>query len=173
MYLNFDKVIAALILYVTNHLTIAEKHINRVSILQILCVTGLGAATLLGPGLLLGHIAFDPKLPHVLWIWSLNNLLFVSLAEEIMFRGFLQDRLKPFFSKKASLKYGHIFLSALTYGLLIHLKGGIPYAVLVTIAGVFYGYIYEKSGLLPAIVTHFSLNLIHILLFTYPSASHL
>jgi membrane protease YdiL (CAAX protease family) len=171
MYLNFDKVIAALILYITSHLAIVEKHINRKSALQILCTTGLSVTTLLGPGLLLGHIAFDPKLPQILWLWSLNNLLFVSLAEETIFRGFLQDSLKSFFSQEARLKYGHILLSALAYGLLIHLKGGTPYAILVTIAGIFYGYIYEKSGLLPAIVTHFSLNLIHILLFTYPSAS--
>ncbi len=37
-----------------------------------------------------------------------------------------------------------------------------------SIAGVAYGLAYRQGGLLASVSAHFGLNLLHILLFTYP-----
>jgi len=42
--------------------------------------------------------------------------------------------------------------------------------VLSTVAGLGYGWVYQRTGRIEAsILTHFALNLVHFLLFTYPA----
>ena len=171
MYLNFDKTIVALILYATSNLCVTEKFIDKKSILQTLTSLLLCAGVLLILGLLSEYIQFDPKMPHILWLWVFNNLLFVAVVEEIVFRGFLQKSLKSFLSPKATHLHLHLHLiiASMLFGL-FHFKGGVVYIILALIAGGFYGHTYEKTNrILCATLVHFGLNFIHFLLFTYPA----
>ena len=170
MYLNFDKTIIALILYVTGRLFLLEKFLDKKSIQQTLFSLLLCLVVILIPGLLLGYIKFDPKVPDILWLWIFNNLLFVAIGEEIIFRGFVQNSLKSFLGKKAVNNYIHIIIASIIFGLM-HFRGGIVYVLLASIAGGFYGYTYDKTNrIFCAAIVHFGLNLVHLLMFTYPSS---
>lgn len=170
MYLNFDKIITALILYVTGKLFLLERFIDKKSMYQTLYSLLLCTAVLLVPGLLSGYIKFDPKVPDILWLWVFNNLLFVAIGEEIIFRGFVQNSLKSFLGQKVANNYLHVIISSIIFGL-AHFRGGIIYVLLASIAGGFYGYTYERTNrIFCAAIVHFGLNLVHFMMFTYPAA---
>ena len=170
MYLNFDKTIIALILYVTSGLWMLEKSIDKKSILDTLLCLLLCIGVILIPGILSGYIKFDPKIPEILCLWVFNNLLFVSATEEMIFRGILQNNLKSFLGTRATNYYLHIIIASIIFGL-SHYKGGVTFMLLAAISGGFYGYIYDKTNrIFCATLVHFGLNLVHLMLFTYPSA---
>jgi hypothetical protein len=104
MYLNFDKTIAALVIYITSGLSILEKPVDKKSILYTTFYLSLCAGFVSILGISTGYIKFEPKLPDILPIWVLNNLLFVCMAEEVIFRGFVQTHLKKFFNKKTNFQ---------------------------------------------------------------------
>ena len=115
----------------------------------------------------LGYIRWEPKLPPHLLLWMMSNLFFTCVAEEGFFRGFLQQSLSKYNHRSAPLLA--ILVSALFFGL-AHYTGGFYYILLATIAGIFYGWIYHVTKRIEAsIITHFLLNLTHLLLFTYPA----
>lgn len=169
MPLNLDKVMAALILYTISNLIIAERSINIKALKQSALILLACVTVILGPALLSGYIRLDPKIPSILPIWSLNNFLFVCFSEEVIFRGFVQSAIQNYLPK--SLKYVllSIVLASTVFGL-SHYKDGATFMALAGICGLFYGYAYFKTGrILCAILVHFFLNLIHILVFSYPS----
>jgi len=168
MYLNFDKTIAALVIYITSGLSILEKPVDKKSILYTTFYLSLCAGFVSILGISTGYIKFEPKLPDILPIWVLNNLLFVCMAEEVIFRGFVQAHLKKLLNEKTNFQTIHITITSLIFGL-AHFKGGILYIILASICGWFYGYAYERTNrILCAMLVHFGLNLIHLTLFTYP-----
>ena len=168
MYLNFDKTIAALVIYITSGLSILEKPVDKKSILYTTLYLSVCAGLVSILGILTGYIKFEPKLPDILPIWVLNNLLFVCMAEEVIFRGFVQTHLKKFLNEKTNFRTLHITITSLIFGL-AHFKGGVLYVILASICGWFYGYAYERTNrILCAMLVHFGLNLIHLTLFTYP-----
>lgn len=169
MYLNFDKVMVGLVLFVNSELYDNEKSLSLNSLLLILILLFSCLLLLLASGWLLKYIKFDFKVPNFLFIWCVNNLFFVCLAEEVIFRGFVQNILKVTCLVK-KLPYLHIFLASLIFGL-VHFKGGIFYVILASIAGFFYGLAYEKTKRIAcAVIVHFGLNLLHLIFFTYPAA---
>jgi membrane protease YdiL (CAAX protease family) len=128
-------------------------------------------------GLALLSVAFqfvrwDPKVPEILPIWAVTNLLFVCVAEEGFFRGFLQKYLSEL---GQNLRYGKFLalgIASLLFGV-AHFAGGVTYVILASIAGLGYGWMYQITGRIEAsIITHFLLNLVHILLLTYPALAH-
>lgn len=59
-------------------------------------------------------------------------------------------------------------ISALIFGL-VHLGGGLHFAILATFAGFIYGQVYRYSGRLGmAIVVHGLVNIGHFILLVYP-----
>ncbi len=72
----------------------------------------------------------------------------------------------------SKIRYGDalaIAVAAVLFGLR-HYMGGINYILLATVAGIGYGWAYRHTGRMEAsILTHFSLNSLHFLLFTYPA----
>lgn len=63
-------------------------------------------------------------------------------------------------------------LASLMFGL-AHFKGGISYVMLATVAGVGYGFVYQKTKRIESsILVHFAVNTIHFLFFTYPALRH-
>jgi membrane protease YdiL (CAAX protease family) len=122
------------------------------------------------PAFALGYITYDPKFPDVLLLWAVNNFFFVCFAEEVIFRGFLQNTLKKVLQPITQNVYLPIGITSVIFGL-AHFQGGVSLMVLATIAGFFYGYAYHKTGrILCAMLVHFGLNLFHLLVFAYPAA---
>jgi uncharacterized protein len=170
MYLNFDKVMLGLILFVTSGLMISEKFMDWSSARQTLISTIFCCLVILIPVYISGYSHFEPKLSEWFWIWAFNNLIFVCFGEEVIFRGFLQTTLKNWLAPITSIPYLHVIIASLVFGL-SHYQGGVMYILLASIAGGFYGYTYDKTNrLLTAMLVHFGLNLVHFLLFTYPAS---
>jgi uncharacterized protein len=88
MYLNLDKaLIAVWVLWAWPQAAFAKS--PSVGLRQGL-LWGVGAgAVCLALGLATGMLAWEPKWPHVIALWALNNLLLVCMAEEAFFRGYL------------------------------------------------------------------------------------
>jgi membrane protease YdiL (CAAX protease family) len=163
LYINFDKTLAALLLCITlfspSDFKWTRKDLKDIGRYGIFC------ATLLSLCVYATHaIAFDPKITPIFPIWAMINLLCVALPEEILFRGLLQNTVQEQIGS-APIALG---VSTVAFGL-AHIGGGITYVCLASIAGFFYGYTYQKTGsLFCSTLLHFSINALHICLFTYP-----
>lgn len=166
LYLNFPKTIVGLMIIGMNlrrlHTIpgwkdVCKRVVYKVPIIMLIIASAL----------MLGYVKFEPKLPQALGIWMISNLFFTCLAEEALGRVLLQD-----FLKVLPLKYGQyiaIILTGLLFGL-AHCAGGITYVILATAAGILYGWVYKITNHIEvSILTHFMLNLMHILLLTYPA----
>lgn len=129
----------------------------------------LGSGLVLGLAVLLGHIRWYPSAPPVWPAWILANLLLTVVAEEVLFRGFLQGELERAW---ASLRHGALAalgVSALAFGV-AHAGGGWTYVLLATLAGLLYSLLWQKTqSLVWPIATHGLLNACHFLFFTYPA----
>lgn len=129
---------------------------------------GLGAALLcLGIAYGLGLLAWAPKWPAWGTLWALNNLLLVTLAEEALFRGYLQEGLMRRWRERRWGDAAAIAVAAAAFGL-VHWAGGWAWALLATVAGAGYGLAYRRGGLQAAMLAHFGLNLIHFTALSYP-----
>jgi len=167
MYLNFDKVSLGLIILgftpflVQNH---AWRRLFKSTFLKAFFVIVVIAGLSYG----MGFVRWDPKIPDCFWIWSFTNLLFVCVRGSF-FRGFIQKNLFMCLENTPFRSYGALIIASLLFAL-FHYYGGVQYMILSAIAGLGYGWIYQTTGRIEAsILTHFSLNLIHFLCFTYPA----
>ena len=114
----------------------------------------------------LGALKPDVGLPHWWWLFAFNNLVFTCVAEEALFRGFIQQgvasRSKPWLG---------LLVASLLFGS-AHLAGGPLLVLFAALAGACYGLAFQLSGRLSvAILLHFLFNFAHLALFTYPLAS--
>ncbi len=140
----------------------------RIAIQSSLVWLPLCIVVLIGSATLIGYVKFDPKVPSALLLWSLNNFFLVCIGEEVFFRGYLQKHLTEFCQRHNFSYLLAIAAASIIFGLR-HINGGMPFVVLSTIAGFFYGMAYYKSSKIEAsILTHFGLNLAHFLFFSYP-----
>ncbi|XVN41184.1 MAG: CPBP family intramembrane glutamic endopeptidase [Rickettsia endosymbiont of Argas persicus] len=166
MYLNFDKVMPALIIFTMSDLFILEKSksdgIVKYTLFPLLsCI-----AIVIILALTSGYALFEPKLPDILPIWMINNFFFICFSKEVFFRGFIQRTLKNLLPKQQILA---LVIASLIFGA-THFQGGLTYIALSCICGFFYGYAYYKTNkILCSMTVHFGLNLSHLLLFTYPA----
>ncbi|MDP9940176.1 CPBP family intramembrane glutamic endopeptidase [Ectopseudomonas alcaliphila] len=111
----------------------------------------------------LGLVAWQPKWPQGLLLWLAVNLGVAVLAEELLFRGLLQTAL----IKRLGIWPG-LLLTAGLFGA-AHLPFSPLFAVVATCAGLGYGLVFHYSGRLSlAIALHTAVNLLHILLLSYP-----
>ncbi|MGE0528822.1 MAG: CPBP family intramembrane glutamic endopeptidase [Bdellovibrionales bacterium] len=167
MYLNFDKTLVGvflLIFFIRPH-TLRDR--NAGAARQTGWILLILVSLLLPLCLMIGYARVDPKWPPVIWI--INNLFFVCVAEESLFRGFVQKGLSRILPDHPLGKITSLVTAALLFGL-AHFRGGWAYVALASMAGLFYGYAYMRTNKIEsAIVTHFGLNLVHISLFSYPA----
>jgi len=163
LYLNLDKpmIIFALLLLVPS----IQGQPRQITRLKIAMLT---AALLLLPAMAneLALVSPEFSLPEWLWIFVLNNLLFTCVAEEALFRGYIQHLL--------SQRFNHwigIGIASLLFGL-AHFSGGPLFILVAGCAGILYGLTYYWTGRISmAVCIHFGFNLIHLVFFTYPLAS--
>jgi membrane protease YdiL (CAAX protease family) len=169
LYLNFDKTLIALfilgILYKRPYNTLSWT--AALKWLWLLFPVIIGVVVLLA--LLTGKVKYEPKFIDGLWLWVWINLFFTCTVEEAIFRGLIQQQLTNVFSKKHMNTWIAVGIASLLFGL-AHFAGGSMYIVFATVAGFGYGAVYKLTGRIEAsIACHFSLNLVHILFFTYPA----
>ena len=169
IYLNLDKTLVALGLLGWCVPRLSRRQEWR-QLLQVLLSRSLLFLLLIFIlALASGKVHWDPKLPSCTLLWMLTNLLFVCTAEEAFFRGFLQQQLALLWKNRPLQQALPLALASLVYGL-SHFAGGPLYVAFVTLAGLGYGWVYQKTGCIEAsILLHFALNAAHFLLFTYPS----
>lgn len=169
LYLNLDKAMVGLCLIGLLHPLLASKSAWSLMLSSTVPKSIIAVTVLIACALLTGTIQFEPKIPNDIVLWSLNNLFIVCVSEEALFRGLLQKQLCL---RLQSYPWGNpaaVVMAALLFALL-HYQGGLQYCLLTLIAGLVYGTVYHKTqSIEAAILTHFSVNLTHILFFTYPT----
>ncbi|MDO7252951.1 CPBP family intramembrane glutamic endopeptidase [Helicobacter cappadocius] len=163
MYFNLDKSIVPFVLILALPTLFYTKPIKHQTWWKWL-ILSLSIPILLGIAVLLGGLKLEFALPSWIWQFILANLFFVSLAEETLFRGYIQKRLNDFIGSIPAL-----LITAVLFGL-IHYHGGYLLIVFATLAGLIYGIAWMWSGRIwISTFFHFGLNLIHLLFFTYPA----
>jgi membrane protease YdiL (CAAX protease family) len=125
------------------------------------------AALCLNAAVVMGMVGWSPKWPEQAGIWAVNNLLLVSLTEELLFRGYIQGGLQRCFRRLPYHDAVAILLASALFGM-AHVGAGWEWALLAGMAGLGYGVAYRLGGLPAAVLTHFGLNLLHFSLLTYP-----
>jgi membrane protease YdiL (CAAX protease family) len=126
-------------------------------------------AILMGAAIALGHVKFNPKFPSQTFVFLLNNLMLVCMAEEAFFRGYIQKNLTDLCERHRISKMFALVVASIIFGLR-HYESGIPMIILSTIAGLFYGAAYMRNNRIEAaILVHFGLNAAHFFIFSYPS----
>jgi membrane protease YdiL (CAAX protease family) len=166
MYLNLDKPLIGFWLLLVCPWIVGRRSLH-LSLYATAMALSLSAVLALGGALLLGVISWAPKWPDQAWLWTLNNLLLVTLVEEALFRGYIQGGLTRCFKNLPHGENLALLLASLLFGL-AHVGAGWQWVLLASLAGVGYGLAYRFGGLGAAIATHFGLNLLHFGLFTYP-----
>jgi len=166
LWLNLDKPLVGFWLMLFLPWCLAGPHTKHPVIQTALALAGT-VSVCLGLGFITDSITWAPKWPEWGWLWALNNLLLVSMAEEAFFRGFVQGGMERLWGHKRYGKTLALVLAALLFGLAYH-RGGMVWISLATVAGIGYGLAWRAGGLRSAVATHFGLNLIHFSLFTYP-----
>lgn len=166
MYLNLDKPLIGFWIVLA-----CPWVIYRATAARTAAVTAstfvITASVCMATAAALGILAWTPKWPEQSGIWIFNNLLLVTLTEELLFRGYIQGGLTRLFKRLPYHDVLAIALASAVFGL-AHVGAGWQWVLLAGIAGVGYGIAYRLGGLTAAVLTHFGLNLVHFSLFTYP-----
>lgn len=164
LFLNLDKPLAFFLMLLLLPDLTGRYTLNFAATIKLICISLLAVAAMSLLALWAGFVDVEWKLPGWWWMFALNNLLFTCVVEEAFFRGYLQR----LFTDKLGA-FAAIVLVAVLFGL-AHLAGGWLYALLATLAAIFYGYLYWRSGsLLVAVAGHFLLNIVHLFALTYPA----
>lgn len=168
-HVNFDKTLGGvLLLGCSGWLPLRSAADWRSALRRGVPVAALTVVVVMAASLGIGYVQFDPRWPHALIVWGPVNLLTTCLSEEAFFRGLIQRELH------AALHHRHagtiaVAVSAASFGV-AHAAGGWEYVVLAALAGVGYAVAYQRTGRLEmAVLTHFTVNLVHFVLFTYPA----
>ncbi|MBS0650461.1 MAG: CPBP family intramembrane metalloprotease [Verrucomicrobia bacterium] len=171
LWFNFDKpFIGIFALAWTIPLIQSRVQFQRVTRITI-PLSILGIALMMLISLNTGLVKWDPKIPTILFVWLIDNLVFVAIPEEAFFRGFFQKEVKQWLGQGRLASFGAVLGTSLFFTLL-HVKWvpSIPFLCLVFVAGLIYGTIYEiTKSIESSIFCHFALNAAHFLLFTYPA----
>ncbi|WP_438465494.1 lysostaphin resistance A-like protein [Marinomonas sp. PE14-40] len=160
LYLNLDKplIFFALLLLVPNLL----GRVKTMTQMQIRTLAALFSGVFL-LAFLLGLIQYELSLPNWWLVFAFSNLLLTCVAEEALFRGYIQNLLTRRFNPVIG-----VGIASALFGL-AHFAGGPVFILVATLAGILYGLTYFWSGKLSyAVAVHFAFNLGHLTFFTYP-----
>lgn len=136
-----------------------------------LIATAVFAAIVIPVGLAINFLTFPPSKPPTLTaavVGFVGLMLTVAIPEELFFRGVLLHGLDQMYRRRWVV----LLLVSFAFGLMHwnnadDLSTRIAYVALATLAGVFYGWAYRRSGnnLLAPVLTHTLVDLIWGLLF--------
>ncbi len=166
-YLSIDKLAVGILIVGLLTKKPQLKSWPRILIAGFLC--GVTAAVLvLGFTTLSGLIRFEPKWADFMFTWLLTNLLITCLAEEGVFRRLIQEEFSRWSVRQGHSRWWGVPPAAILFGA-VHFTGGPGYMIAAGFAGCAYGAAYEYTGRIEAaMMAHLLLNLLHLLLFTYP-----
>jgi uncharacterized protein len=167
--LNFDTAVAGIVLMGVFCNPIRTGGEGLAMLRRVWPVLLAAPVVVIGIGLALGHVRPDPKWTPYSAAFLVMNLLFTCVTEEAFFRGLLLDRMARAMDRRRVGALAALALSSVLFGL-AHARGGAALVSLATVAGLFYGLAYLRSRHVEgAILTHFALNAVHFLAFTYPA----
>jgi uncharacterized protein len=167
-YANFDKGAVGLLL-----LALLAPHVTSITDLRRIAMPTLvamlaTATAVIGTAVALGYVRWDPKWPPEALTFLTINLLFTCVAEEVFFRGLIQEKLTQAVERFPRLIWLPVVVSTLLFGL-AHARGGLPLVALASLAGLGYSIVYARTRRIePAIAVHFAVNAIHFVGFSYP-----
>lgn len=168
LHLNLDKTLVGLAILGLCHARMGGTWEWRLVLRMSAPWAGVLIAVLMFVSLRVGYVRWDPAWPDETLLWMWVNLCFTCFAEEALFRGFLQARLSDALAGFGAGQWLAWVVSAVAFGA-AHAGGGPTYVGLATLAGLGYGWIYRKTRRVEAsILTHFLLNAVHFVGFTYP-----
>jgi len=167
MYLSFDKISAGIIVFWSVFSVQERSRFNGaafISAMPIAVITVMSSLLIAS----IGMIVFDFTLSPYVFLFAINNLFFTCMAEEAYFRGLIQKQL----ATRMHYVYA-IVLSAVLFGVAHMGVGRVDYVIAAIVAGIGYGYVYHRTKSIGAsIMTHWVLNLVHFVFFTYPFVSN-
>lgn len=166
MYLNLDKPLVAFWIVLVTAPPMASAS-ARTTMLAALLACAVAVAACLGLAMAMNVVGWAPKWPDGGGIWLVNNALLVTLAEEALFRGYVQERLAACWRGRPWGGWAALAVAAALFGL-AHFAGGWQWMLLAGVAGAAYGVAYRYGGLAAAVLAHLGLNAAHFGLFTYP-----
>lgn len=175
---SFDKACAGLLLLATvvprciapaqTPVSASAATVARAALLTTFAALGLGWAW----GVTEPVLAWPrvPGHPEAVVLFLMLNLFITCVAEEAFFRGLLQSALMRRWAARGTAGMAAaIALPAVLFGL-AHLGGGPLMAVLAAIVGLGSGWAFARTGCIAAaVLTHFTVNAVHLLAFTYPA----
>lgn len=160
MYLNLDKPLALFALFLAYPFLLESEAKGRVKPALLVMIPLL---SLLPIAAMLGALKPELSLPSWWWLFALNNLILTCVAEEALFRGFVQQSLSHRFDWRLGL-----VIASILFGL-AHFAGGPLLIAFATLAGLGYGLVFHFTGRLwCAVLAHFLFNFCHLVFFTYP-----
>lgn len=170
MHGNFDKTAVGIILMGTFGRPIRDRQSWQSMLFKVWPVTVATIVIVLGLGTFLGYVKPDFKWYPYSGLFLIGNLLSACVAEEAFFRGLLLPRFMQGMSGWRMGTAAAVAMSSILFGV-VHFAGGPVLMLLATIAGILYGTAYLVGGqrVEAAILTHFALNAIHFVFFSYPS----
>ncbi len=125
------------------------------------------AAIAIPLGIKIGFLTFDPTMSrlHSLPVAAVGILFFTAWPEEFLFRGILQNCLSRTFKNQ----WAGLIIASIIFGFSHILHAPAPnwnYVLLASIAGIFYGHAWMKTGsLLPGALVHALVDLSWHILF--------
>ena len=146
LWLNFDKPFMGIFALALGIPLIASRaQLIRVFKLA-LPMTVLGILIIMGITLHFNLVAWNPKIPVFFFVWFFDNLIFVSIAEEAFFRGFLQKELFRWFGGNSAAAFASVCATSLFFTLL-HLfwVADLPFLCVVFVTSIIYGTIYQVT----------------------------
>jgi len=169
LHTNFDMISAGLILMALFcnpvHGLTQWKHLLR----RTAPIAAVTLVIVFSCAVGMGYVRFNVKVTSYTAIFLITNLLFTCVAEEAFFRGFMQEQLMRGMSGWRAGITVATAISAALFGV-SHASGGFLLVLLATIAGLGYAYAYLSTRRVEAaILTHFLLNAVHFVAFTYPN----
>lgn len=173
LYLNTDKIIIGTLLLSYGHHCFNRSFQEWKQSLRIILVPLCFVVFVLLIGAtVFNNVKVNIKVPSTLIPWAVVNLLFVCVAEEAFFRGFVQKELSLILQPLKGGSWIALGIASVLFGC-AHYQGGIVYVALVSLAGAGYGYVYQRSGKIESsIFLHFLVNLVHFIGFSYPALDH-
>jgi membrane protease YdiL (CAAX protease family) len=165
---NFDKGAAGLFLLVFFCRRATSRTEWRALWVPTFFTAAITTVVVIGIALAAGYVRPDMKLPSFTLAHLVKTLLWTCVLEEAFFRGLLQERLMRAVQARPAWQWLPVTVSSLAFGL-AHAGGGMTLMALATVAGLGYSLAYASTRRIEAaVLTHFTLNTVHFLGFTYP-----
>ena len=164
VWFNKDSIIVGLSLIIIFY---KPKPFVTQDFIRMLYITICGVIFMSVIALSLGSVKVDIKYVSFFWLWLVFTFISV-VVEEAFFRLFLLESIIRLYKGKYNSVLAVIFVSIVFA--LKHYYGNIGYASLAFIGSLIYSYVYIMCGrrLEASVFCHLSINVMHMIFFTYP-----